>query len=250
MPKELRLDMPAVRGGTTLQRVEEVAGALSTHFLATVKTTALDAKHDAIFGFAAYATSILRELLRVGASTSIVARMALRALLETMITVAYLQKTDSPSMWAEFRAYGIGQAKLAFLKLDDEAAQAVGFVGAEELNAIANEDQSAELVPINIGNWEGTNLRKMSEHAGVKTSYDSYYPWTSAYMHGNWGAVRSTSFDLCLNALHRAHRVLRGSPTSLNDVVLDACEMVDRILDAVDATFPSFTPRVTVKPSA
>jgi hypothetical protein len=174
------------------------------------------------------------------------ARLGLRALLETGITLTHLHKNNSTSLWDEYRSYGAGQAKLAFLKLDDDTVQEVGFVNAEELNAIANEDRSAEFVLINLGNWEGTNLRKMSEHAGMKAVYDRYYPWTSAYMHANWGAVRSTSYDLCVNALHRAHRVLRSSPNPLNDVVQDACEIVDHILEIVDAIYPSFKDRVSV----
>jgi hypothetical protein len=212
MPGQLRAQPVPHTGGTTIQQVEAVAQALQSHFSATITTTAVDARHEAIFGIAHYGLSILREMLRVGAATSILARLGLRALLEMWITLAYLRKKETPQLWAEYRAYGVGQAKLAFLKLDDEAAQAVGFVNADELNAIANEDRSAEFVPINLGHWEGTNLRKMSEEAGIKPSYDSYYPWTSAYMHASWGAVRATSYDLCLNALHRAHRVLRTSP--------------------------------------
>jgi hypothetical protein len=64
-------------------------------------------------------------------------------------------------------------------------------------------------------------------------------------MHANWGAVRSTSYDLCVNALHRAHRVLRKDATPQNDVVQDACRLVDHILEAVNTLFPSFTHRVS-----
>jgi hypothetical protein len=245
IPRELHVTAQAVSGGTTLQQVDTVAEELKAHYLATTTTTAVDAKHEAVFGFAAYALSILRELLCVSAATSIVARLGLRSLLEMRITLAYLQKKNDEATWTEYRAYGVGQAKLAFLKLDDETAQAVGFVNAEELNSIANEDRSAEFVPINLGNWEGTNLRQMSEYAEVKKEYDSYYTWTSAYMHANWGAVRSTSYDLCVNALHRAHRVLRKNATPQNDVVHDACRLVDHVLDAVNALFPSFTHRVS-----
>ena len=247
IPRELHVAVPVVSGGTTVQQVNTVAEELKAHYLTTATTTSVDAKHEAVFGLAAYAMSILRELLRVGAATGIMARLGLRALLEMRITLAYLKKKNDDATWAEYRAYGVGQTKLAFLKLDDDAAQAVGFVNAEELNSLANEDRSAEFVAINLGNWEGTNLRQMSEYAEAKAEYDSYYTWTSAYMHANWGAVRSTSYDLCLNALHRAHRVLRRAPTPLNDVVQDACRLVDHILEGVDALYPSFVPRVSVE---
>jgi hypothetical protein len=245
IPRELHLTAQAMSGGTTVQQVDAAAEELQRHYCSTSLTTTVDAKHEAVFGLAAYAISILRELLRVGAATSIMARLGLRSLLEIRITLAYLQKRNDVATWTEYRAYGVGQAKFAFLKLDDETARAVGFVNAEELNSIANEDRSAEFVTINLGNWEGTNLRKMSEYADVKAEYDSYYTWTSAYVHANWGAVRSTSYDLCVNALHRAHRVLRRNAARQNDVVQDACCLVDQILETVNALFPSFTHRVS-----
>jgi len=247
LPTQLQPSTPVGHGGTTVQQVDVVADALSAHFASTATTTTVDAKHEAVFGIAGYGLSVLRELLRIGASTSVLARLGLRGLLEMWITLAYLTKKDSATLWAEYRAYGVGQTKLAFLKLDDADAQKVGFVNAEELNAIANEDRSAEFVAINLGHWDGSNLRKMSEQADVKSAYDSFYPWTSAYMHANWGAVRATSFDLCLNALHRAHRVLRTTPAPLNDVVVDACDLVDRLLEVVDTYYPGFSQRVSIE---
>jgi hypothetical protein len=247
MPEELSLAATTGTRGTTVSQLVNVGKALQAHFQKTNTTTTVDAKHDAVFGIARYSLSILRELIQIGVPTSILARFGLRALLEARITLAHLRFKNLPELWSEYRSYGVGQAKLAFLKLDDESARKVGFVDAAELNAISNEDRSAEFVPINLGNWEGSNLRKMSEEAGVKSDYDSYYGWTSAYVHANWGAVRSTEFDLCVNALHRAHRVLRDSARGLNDVVADACHIVDEILAAVDAEYPAFALRVTTE---
>lgn len=73
IPKELHVAAQAVSGGTTVQQVDAVAEELQRHYLATATSTTVDAKHEAVFGFAAYALSILRELLRVGAATSIMA---------------------------------------------------------------------------------------------------------------------------------------------------------------------------------
>lgn len=246
---ELQRDSVAGATETTLQQVDKVAEDLADHFIATTASTILDAKHEAIFGIANYGLAILREMLRIGASTSILARLGLRSLLEMWITLAYLQKKNSDALWLEYRAYGTGQTKLAFLKLDDTDAQEVGFVDADELNAIANEDRSVEFVPINLGHWDGTNLRKMSEQADVKPAYDSYYPWTSAYLHANWGAVRAVGFDLCLNALHRAHRILRSEATPQNDVLSDATELVDQLLGVVDSAYPGFASRVSIAPA-
>jgi hypothetical protein len=235
--------------GTTVQRVEAVVRSLALHAAQTAATTAVDAKHDTTFGIAGYALAVLKELMRIGIPTSILARLGLRALLEAYVTLAYLAKKDASEIWDAYRRYGSGQAKLAFLKLDDDDMRRVGFVDSSALNAIANEDRSLEFVPINVGHWDSSNLRQMSEDAGVKSDYDRFYPWTSAYMHANWGATRSVVFDLCINALHRAHRVMRDAAAPLNDVVPDACELVDQILCVVDVLYPGFPHRVALAPS-
>ena len=54
----------------TRQRLNKVMDLLTDHWNATHKTTAIDAKHDAVFGMAFYALRILEELL--GIVTSVV----------------------------------------------------------------------------------------------------------------------------------------------------------------------------------
>ena len=238
IPHGLSVEPSQSAAGTTIQKVEETSDSLTTHATKTVTSTAVDARHDTAFGIAAYALGILSELMRIGAPTTIVARLGLRALLEAYITLSYLAKQDKPETWQTYRDYGAGQAKLAFLKLDDEEMRKVGFVDGSALSEIANEDKSLDFVPINLGHWESTNLRQMSEKADLKGQYDRFYPWTSAYMHANWGAVRSVSFDVCINALHRGHTVLRDAPATLNDVIADACELTDEILSVVDCLYP------------
>ena len=111
---------------------------------------------------------------------------------------------------------------------------------------IANEDQSAEFVEVELGQWNTTNLRQMAIDAGLKAEYDAYYPWASAFSHANWGALRNANFDLCLNALHRAHRVLRPGAASLGDVLPDAVLLADRILETLDSLIPGFTARLSI----
>jgi hypothetical protein len=72
--------------GTTPARVDEVVNGLLGHWSESVSSSAIDGKHDASFGFALYSLSILRELMRIGASSSILARQGLR----TMVRVSLL----------------------------------------------------------------------------------------------------------------------------------------------------------------
>lgn len=97
--------------GTTPERVKEVYALLLEHWERTLSTTAIDPKHDAVFGFAFYCLSILQELLRVGASQSITARIALRTIVECYITLAYLVTKDDTEIWKSYRVFGAGQAK-------------------------------------------------------------------------------------------------------------------------------------------
>jgi len=234
---------------TTTARIREVREALVRHERACLKTTDIDARHDAVFGLGAYSLALLDELLGMGNSTSILGRVGLRTLLELYITILFLKMRDDPNLWMAYRQYGSGQAKLAFLKLDDSTAAVPGSISVEIPSQLANEDRWLEFVPIDLGHWAARDLRRLSEDAGVKADYDRLYPWTSAFTHGNWAAVRNTCFDLCINPLHRLHRRLRPGTADLGDVVADGCDLVDKILTTIDGLYPGFASRVTLPES-
>src|SRR2546426_4136495 len=56
----------------------------------------------------------------------------------------------------------------------------------------------------------------------------------------------SLLWETCANPLHRLHRIPRQSKRMLEDVVPDACRVVDLILGLVDRCYPSFSGRVTL----
>jgi hypothetical protein len=234
---------------TTGRKVREVREALARHEKSCLDTSNVDARHDAVFGLGAYSLAILDELLSMGNSTAILGRLGLRTLLEIYVTLVHLKLRDDPALWTAYRQYGAGQAKLAFLKLDDPASSVPSSVNLEVLRQLANEDRWLEFVSIDLGHWAARDLRKLSEDSGVKPDYDRLYPWTSAFTHGDWAAVRNSCFDLCINPAHRLHRRLRSDTAELGDVVVDACELVDRILDTVNGLYPGFTMRVTLPES-
>src|SRR5207248_3837174 len=171
---------------TTPVRVREVREALARHENSCLKTTDVDPRHDAAFGFGAYSLAILEELLCVGNSTSILGRIGVRTLLESYVTISHLKACDDPNLWMAYRQYGSGQAKLAFLKLDDPTGNIPISVNVDVLNQLANEDRWLEFVPVDLGHWAAKDLRKLSEDTGLKSEYDQLYPWTSAFTHGNW----------------------------------------------------------------
>lgn len=155
---------------------------------------------------------------------------------------------DSPELWKSYRAYGAGQAKLSFLKLD-ASSQKPTSVDTQTLSNLANEDTWQEFLPIDLGHWDKSDLRKMSEEAGVKDVYDNFYGWTSTYSHGQWCAVRDVVFDTCGNALHRLHRIPRSDARSLPLAIPDGCHLVDKVMELVSKAYPKFEMRTTQKGS-
>lgn len=233
---------PKVVSTLTRQRIGEVFESLDSHWRETLTTTAVDAKHDAVFGTAFYSLRLIDEILNIGNSTGIAGRMILRSLLECRITLRFLLTSPTPEIWKTWRTFGSGQAKLNTLKFD-YADSTPAHIDLDVLENIAGEDVWEEYIPINLGNWAGLDLRKMSEAVGLKDLYDQHYSWPSGFVHGSWGAIREGCYKTCLNPLHRLHRFPQRSQPL--DVVTDSVQLVEDILDELDRAFPSFSERLT-----
>lgn len=232
--------------GTTSNRIKEIYNLLVEHTFKTQTITTIDARHDTVFGVGLYCLSILDELLHIGASQSITSRFALRTIVDCLISLSYLAKKDDSELWKSYRVFGAGQAKLSYLKIA-EMDETPSYVNVDLLKELANEDLWEEFLPIELGHWEKSNTRKMSEDADVKDIYDRFYSWTSTFSHGHWGALRDSIFDTCGNSLHRLHRIPRESARVLPDVLSDACFCIDKILETVSQCYPDFPHRVTIK---
>lgn len=232
--------------GTTAPRVQEVKSLLIDHCRKTRLSSGVDARHDTVFGVGLYSLNVLEDLLRIGMGNTVTARFSLRNLVDNLITLAYLAHKDDLELWKSYRVFGAGQAKLQYLKLEDDTTKP-SYVDLGTLQNLANEDTWEEFLQIELGHWEKSNARKMSEEAGVKDFYDRFYGWTSTYSHGHWGAIRDTVFDTCGNPLHRLHRIPRASLShSLPDVVPDASACMDKILEITSRCYPDFSHRITI----
>ena len=222
--------------------ISDLREALLRHWEATHSTTAVDARHDTVFGMALYATRLLGELSSLACATTVHARIVIRTLLEIAINLHYLHKIDTAEVWQEFRSHGSGQAKLALLHMDRLGPP--GFVKMEDVERLANEDMWLEHVTVNVGHWASRNVRDLATETQLKDLYDRYYPWASSFSHGEWSAVRSTTMTTCLNPLHRLHRVPALEPPAEPAVLNDAVELVDTILAALDRAYPGFSFRL------
>jgi len=222
--------------------VSKLQESLCAHFMSTISATTADAKHDTVFGLAAYALQLLHEALLNSQSGPISSRLVVRSLTECLINLAYLHKRNDPELWDNYRRYGSGRAKLSFLKLQD-AEHIPRYVSVDLLERLANEDTWQEFVKIELGHWAKSDLRKMSIDSGTKDWYDKYYEWSSAFSHGQWGAIREVCFEQCYNPLHKYHRILGGTEPLLPQAYDDAIRICNATLDLVNEIYPGFWAR-------
>ncbi|EAQ31738.1 DUF5677 domain-containing protein [Idiomarina baltica] len=234
---------PTIAEAPSVSRADitSLLNEIESHWSHTHSTTAIDARHDAVFGLALYVVKVLDEMLGIGIGTGILGRLGLRTILEAHISLRYLLYKDDPELWKKWRAYGAGQAKLNALRFD-ELMDPPKHINQSTIEAIAGEDLWEEFLNIELGSWSGLDLRKISEKAGVKDAYDAHYSWTSGYSHGTWGPVRESCFETCGNPLHRLHRYPKQQ--SLPDTISDACLLVNSILDDLDKSYPGFSHRI------
>lgn len=190
---------------TLVSRLKSTWKKLFYYFYETLETS-VDAKHDVVFGIVMYSMQILTDSFNRNIGTYLIGRIVLRSLVENYITLSYLAKKDKPELWKKFKEYGAGQAKLISLKTE-KYESVPQFFNLKDINEIMEEERRKELVDIDLGNWASINLRKMSEESGTKGIYDKYYDLTSAYLHGNWAAIRDSIFVTDFNPLHRLMRV-------------------------------------------
>ncbi|UGY08645.1 DUF5677 domain-containing protein [Phyllobacterium pellucidum] len=225
------------------EEIAETAAALSNHYMQTIGTTKADPKHEGVFGISLYALHLSLSCSSSPSHNLVDGRMALRTIMETFILLHFLVKEDNPTLWLQYRKYGAGQTKLAFLKYMKEE-NLPDFIDLDELHNIANEDRWMELQDIELGHWAGSNLRKMAEGAGVKDVYDKFYDWASGYVHGQWASARSTVYVNCLNPLHRFHLIPTPQLMPMPSVLPDMCKLINRMLDDVSAMYPPFKKRL------
>lgn len=216
---------------------------VSAHFDSNLVNTDINPRLDTTFGLVMYACTLALNASMSHSHTMVEGRMVLRSIVEIFILLHFLKHKDDPSIWMQYRNYGSGQTKLAFLKNLD-SNQIPDFLNLERLEQLANEDMWLEFQDIPLGAWSGKNLRDMAAECNVKDVYDTYYDWSSGYSHAHWLCVRDTVFAMCMNPLHRFHRVPVPPSADMPSIMPDACKLINRMLDDLNALYPSFKPRL------
>lgn len=227
------------------ENIVDVYRSVEDHFHRQESFDAVDSRLDAVFGLTLYALSMMLNLVAGNSYRRVEGRLMLRSLSEGYITLAYLLHVDATKVWNQYRNYGQGQAKLSYLKsIDFSQKDKANFFSESDLEELANEDKWEEFVDIDLGSWSNKSIRSMSEDAGVKDLYDKFFTWPSGYIHGHWSAVRDTVYDLCMNPLHRLHRIPAIPRANMNDCAEDASKLVNLTLDLLNEAYPSFKPRL------
>jgi len=228
-------------------QINKIKHLLFLHYLKTDESTAIEARHDTIFGLGFYTLRLLDELVATNLSRGAIGRITLRSFVECYITLSYLIKKNDYVLWNDFRNYGIGQMKLSYLKTRD-LKNKPSFVDDEFLKQIVNEDRWEEFSDIELGHWDKSDLRKLSEEAGCKEIYDAYYNWTSSFSHGNWGAIRESNFAICANPLHRLHLIPSVKIYPLPGVLEDVVRITNLILNLIDSQYSGLNCQITDEP--
>jgi hypothetical protein len=59
--------------------------------------------------------------------------------------------------------------------------------------------------------------------------------------------VRDTVFTLCLNPLHRMHRIPFVPRLDMPSTIADACKLVNMLLEVLNELYPTFRTRIKHK---
>lgn len=228
-------------------QINRIRQLLFLHYLKTDLSSAIEAKHDAIFGFGFYTLRLMDELVATNLSRGALGRLTLRTCVECFITLSYLIKKNDETLWNNFRNYGIGKMKLSYLKTRD-LTNKPSFIDEAFLKAITNEDRWEEFSDIGLGDWDNSDLRKRSEEAGCKDIYDAYYDWASSFSHGSWGSIRESNFAMCANPLHRLHLIPSIIMYPLPGVLEDVVKIANLTLGLIDSQYPDLNCEITDEP--
>lgn len=207
------------------------------------KNSHVDPRLEGAFGIALYAIAILVDSLNSRGATFAANKLMLRTCVEACINLKFLIKNDNLSLWTQYRNYSSGQLKLSYLKYKD-SADVPDFIDISRIEELAQEDYWFEYQDINLGSWASKTLRDMAIEAGSKDLYDKYYNVLSVSAHAQWGAIRETNFCLCLNPLHRLHRVPRLPMQEADNIIVDMAKIVNTIVDDLSSIYPGVKRRL------
>jgi len=145
-------------------------------------------------------------ILSPAVSTAPVAPLILRALADATITIAWL--SANPESAQQYKRYSAGRLKLLMEHWKArETPEAREFVAdyADQLTEIVDAEQWAGILPVELGSWNGKDIRSMAVETGLKDIYDLVYSPMSSEAHGEWIPLKQRFMRPCAEALHPTH---------------------------------------------
>lgn len=189
-------------------------------------------------GFETAVNSVLSTLLGRQSSLAIgltespltwnghIAPLVLRSMIDLLITYRWilLQPRERSQ---EYISYGLGTEKL--LAANYQAKLESGYEGADVKRIIEahlswiESQQFQMFIPVNLGSWTGTSVRRMCEEIGDSDLYKFSYAPFSACVHNMWNHVGKWNAATCRNPLHKQHA---------SGTIVDAWPIVDFVFRA------------------
>lgn len=163
-----------------------------------------------------------------------IGRIILRCMVDTHITLAWLIKKGRTDHYERYVEYGLGQEKLLMehlnTRLDESSPKASDLKRQiEGMGQWINSQLATWLLPVNVGSWTDKSVRDLAQEADCKDIYALAYAPYSTVVHGSWNAVAKLNLSLCVNPLHKLHRVPNfEDPPLLLDTPIEATRIMDQ----------------------
>lgn len=191
-------------------------------------------KFDVIIGSVSYALKIFIEINKQSLGNSILGRHGIRTIIEILIIIKYLLKSEenNPEVWKQYKQYGISKYKLVLVKAREAKIDKSAHFIPPVAEALVNEVKWEEFQDIDLKYFDKLGIREKSELVQEKDLYDLYYDYDSSFVHGMWGAIRESGMLSCNNPGHQYHSIPDVySNQTLPDVKADSHKIIKKIIE-------------------
>lgn len=139
------------------------------------------------------------------------APILLRSMADVFLTLAWI--CDDPIRRSkEFIEYGLGAIKLDIAHRQKKLDENIDSDDAEMLQYMINMEKDwlsaqrmEQFIEVNLGNWAGSNTRKMAQESGYLDFYNYVYQPFSNVAHSSWSHIGKFNASKCQNPSHRPH---------------------------------------------
>lgn len=220
--------------------IEKTKEALDYLNIKHKQNTVTDDAYSVLTGSLIYAFKLFTEVIEHDLGNTIIGRQSSRIIVEILIMMKYLasKEEEKPSIWTEYKAYGIGKYKLILMKLREGMGVDAQHVSEKLLNLLVNEPQIEEFTDIDLRYFDNVKIREKAIEVGEKNLYDVAYDYDSSYAHGLWGSIRESSMLSCDNIFHHFRPVPDATLTQeLPDVTADCFNNLLKIVFLVNERY-------------